>query len=175
MTDSDVVVAEQDLAHDESDDLLALLNRESRGVVGEAGAEPVERLGQLEISLSVVQLGVERVELGAECRLTPTQLGHAGAELLERDQLLLVPVDQSAQRVLRAGEVALEAVAAAGGGVLGAERLEPPVDLGLDQLGVLEQREHLVPDRLVDLVDANGTGGADLPSGRRKLSAPEQR
>ena len=55
----------------------------------------------------------------------------------------------------------MEAVAAAGGRVLAAERLEPPVDLGLDQLGVLQQREHLDPDRLVDLVDANGTGGAD--------------
>ena len=45
--------------------------------------------------------------------------------------------------------------------MLGAERLKPPLDLGLDQLGVLEQREHLGPDRLVDLVDANGASGAD--------------
>ena len=160
MADGDVVVAEQHLADNEPGDLLALLDRESVGVGGEAGAERVERFGELEVGLGVVQLGVERVQLDAQGRLTPAQLGHAGAELFERDQLLLVAVDQSAQRVLRAGEVALQSVAAAGGGVLGAERLEPPFDLGLDQLGVLEQREYLGPDRLVDLLDANGASGA---------------
>ena len=160
MADGDVVVAEEDLADDEPYDLLALLDGESLGVGGEAGAERVERLGQLEIGLGIVQLGVESVQLGAQGRLAPAQFGHAGAEFLERDQLLLVAVDQSAQGVLGTGEVALEPVAAAGGGVLAAERLEPPVDLGLDQLRVLEQREHLGPDRLVDLVDANGASGA---------------
>ena len=144
---------------------MALLDRESRGVVGEAGAEGVERLGQLEIGLGIVQIGVEGVQFGAQCRLAPTELGHTGSEFLEGDQLLLVAVYQSAQRFLGTGEVALEAVAAAGGGVLVAERLEPPVDLGLDQLGVLEQREHLDPDRLVDLVDANGASGADATLG----------
>ena len=47
------------------------------------------------------------------------------------------------------------------GGMLCAERVKPPVDLGVNQLGVLKQREHLGPDRLVDLVDANVTSGAD--------------
>ena len=84
-----------------------------------------------------MQVGVEGVQLGAEGRLTPAKFGHAGAEFLERDQLLLVAVDQSVQRILGTGQVALEPVAAAGGGVLAAERLEPPVDLGLDQLRVL--------------------------------------
>jgi len=161
VTDGDVVVAEQDLVNDESDDLLALLDRESVCVVGEAGAERVERFGQLEIGLGVVQFGVEGVQLCAQRRLTSAELRHAGAEFLERDQLLLVAVDQSAQRILRTGEVALEAFAATGTGVLAAERLESPVDLDLDQLGILQQCEHLDPDRLVDFVDAYGTSGAD--------------
>ena len=161
MADGDVVVADQDLAHDEPHDLLTLLDREIRCVRREAGAERVKRLGQLEVGLGVVQLAVQRVELGAQRRLTATQFGHAGAEFLERDQLLLVAVDQSAQRILRTGQVALEPVAAAGSGVLAAERLEPPVDLGFDQLRVLQQREHLGPDRLIDFVDANGASGAD--------------
>ena len=72
MTDGDVVVAEQDLADDEPDDVLALLDRQGRGGVGEAGAERVERLGELEIGLGVVQFGVEGVQLGAQGRLTPT-------------------------------------------------------------------------------------------------------
>jgi hypothetical protein len=161
VADGDVVVAEQDLVDDEAHDLLALLDREVLCVVGEARAERVERLGQFEIGLGVVQFVVEGVQLGAQGRLTPTQFGHTGAKFLQRDQLLLVAVDQSAQRILRTGQVALEPVAAAGSGVLAAERLEPPVDLGLDQLGVLQQREHLGPDRLIDLVNANGASGAD--------------
>jgi hypothetical protein len=108
-----------------------------------------------------VQLGVERVQRRAEGRLALAQLGGAGSELFERDQLFLVAVDQSPQRVLGAREVALESVAAVAGGVLGAERLKPPFDLGLDQLGVLQQREYLRPHQLVDLFDADGTSGAD--------------
>ena len=46
------------------------------------------------------------------------------------------------------------------GWVRGAERLEAPLDFGLDQLGVLQQREYLGPDELVDLFDANRPSGA---------------
>ena len=112
-----------------------------------------------------MQLGLERVELGAESRLALAQLGHPRAEFLECDQLFLVTVDQPPQRVLRAREVALEAFAAVAGWVLGTERLNPPLDLGLNQLGVLEQREYLRPDEFVDLLDANVTCGADAPFG----------
>jgi hypothetical protein len=95
VADGDVVVAEENLLHDESDDLLALLDRELLGVGRQPGSECVERFGELEIGLGVVQLVVERVQLGAESCLAPAELGHPGAKLLERDQLLLVAVDQS--------------------------------------------------------------------------------
>ncbi len=63
MADRDVVLADEDFADDESDDLLAALDGQVLGVGGEAGAEAVERLGELEVGLGVVQVGVERVEL----------------------------------------------------------------------------------------------------------------
>jgi len=107
-----------------------------------------------------VQLGVERVQLGAEGRLALAQFRGAGAELLERDQLFLVAVDQPPQCVLGAREVAFQALAAVASGVLGAQRREPPLDLGLDQLWVLEQREYLGPDQLVDLPHAHRTAAA---------------
>ena len=66
VADRDVVVADQDLADDEADDLLALLDGQVLIACGEAGAEPVECLGELEVGLGIVQLGVERVELGLE-------------------------------------------------------------------------------------------------------------
>jgi len=61
VADGDVVVAEQDLADDEPHDLLAPLDGELFCARREAGAERVERLGQLEVGLGVVQLSVEGV------------------------------------------------------------------------------------------------------------------
>ena len=66
MADRDVVLADQDLANDEADDLLALLDGQVLGVGREPRAEAFERLGQLEVGLGVVQLGVERVQLGSQ-------------------------------------------------------------------------------------------------------------
>jgi hypothetical protein len=60
------------------------------GCVGESGEEPFEVLGELDVGLGVVQLGVERVQLGDSA-----QLGHPPAQLFERDELLLVGLDQS--------------------------------------------------------------------------------
>ena len=117
VADGDVVVADQDLAHEEPDGLLALLGGEVFGVAGEAGAEAVERLGELEVGLGVVQFGVEGVELGLQGCFAFAQLGCAGTQLLEGDELLLVAIEQASQRGLGAGEVAFEGVAAGGGGV----------------------------------------------------------
>ncbi len=120
-----------------------------------------------------MQLGVERVELRLDRGLAFAQLGGAGAELVERDELLLVAVQQSSDRVLGADEVALERVSSAGGGVRRAHRLESAVDFGLDQRGVFEQREHAGPDELVDLrqpdrsVLADASFGAAVAVGAR--------
>jgi hypothetical protein len=75
VADGDVVLADQDLADDEPDDLLALLDGHRLSVVGEPCAEAVECLGELEIGLGVVQLGVDRVELGLQGGLTLAWLG----------------------------------------------------------------------------------------------------
>ena len=66
MADCDVVFADQDLADDEPDDLLALFDGQVLAAVGEARAETIECLGELEVGLGVGQLGVERVQLRLE-------------------------------------------------------------------------------------------------------------
>ena len=175
MADGDVVFADQDLADDEPDDLLALLDGQALGVVGEPGAEAVECLGELEVGLGVVQLGVECVELRLDRGLAFAELGGAGAELVDRDELLLVAVQQSSDRVLGADEVALERVSSAGGGVRRAHRLKPAVDFGVDQRGVFEQREHAGPASLSTSARRTGRFSQTRPSGRRWPSVPEQR
>ena len=79
MADRDVVGADQDVADDESDDLLALGDGEVLGVGGEPCAEAFECLGELEVGLGVVQFGLERVELGLQGGLAFAQFGAAGA------------------------------------------------------------------------------------------------
>jgi hypothetical protein len=171
VADGDVVFADQDLFDDQPDDLLALLDAEVLGVGSEPCAEAGERLGELEVGLGVVQLGVESVQLGLHGGLAFAHLGRAGAEFFERDQLLLVAVQQPAQRGLRAGEVALERVPTPGGWVRCPHHLKAAIDLGLDQSRVLEQPEHPGPDELVDLgeadrsVLADATFGAAVPVG----------
>jgi hypothetical protein len=136
--DGVVVSADEDFADDESQDSLLAGDVELVEAVGETAEEAVDRVGELEVGGGVVQLGVEAVELGLQGGLARAQGGHPVAELIERDQLFLVGLDQSGGGLLGAGEVAFERLAAARCGVLGSERGEPPVDLGAHQRGVLE-------------------------------------
>jgi hypothetical protein len=175
VADGDVVLADQYLADDESHDLLALLDGQALGVVGEPGAEAVECLGELEVGLGVVQLGVEHIELRLDRGLAFAQLGGAGAELVDRDELLLVAVQQSSDRVLGADEVALERVSSAGGGVRRAHRLESAVDFGLDQRGSSSSASTRVQTSSSISASRTGRFSQTRPSGRRWPSVPEQR
>jgi hypothetical protein len=160
-----LVAADEHFADDESQDALLVFDAGLVQSVGEAAEEALERVGELEVGFGVVQLGVERVELGAKRALALAQRGGAGAQLLERDQLFLVGLDQPLDRAVGAGEVALERVAAPRGGVLGAQRLQSAVDLGADERGVLEQPADLGPDHWFQLVGADRAALAHAPAG----------
>src|SRR5437763_13181731 len=138
VSDGDLVVvaADQDFADDESQDSLLFVEAELVEAVAEPGEEAPEGVGELEVGLGVVQLGVERDELGLERALALAQGGHPGAQLVDREELFLVCLDQPFDRAGGAGEVALERFAAAGSGVLGAHGVEAAVDLGADQRGI---------------------------------------
>jgi hypothetical protein len=87
VVDGDAVVADAHFADDEAQHALALLDGQAVGVLAELGEEAFEVLGELEIGLGVVQLGVERVELGGDGGLALAQRGQPGAQLVERDEL----------------------------------------------------------------------------------------
>ena len=83
MADGDLVLGDEHVADEESDDLLALLDGQLLGVGAEALTEAVERVGELEVALGVEQFGVERVELGLQGRFALAQRGRAVAQLIE--------------------------------------------------------------------------------------------
>src|SRR6266545_2820030 len=157
VTDGDIVLlaADEDFAHDEAQDALLLVHGQLVEAVGEAGEEAFERLGELEVGLGVVQFGFEGAELRGERGLALAQLGHPLAQLLERDQLLLVGLDQARGAGAHARELAFESLAAAGGGVLAADGFESALDLGSHELGLFEQVPDLCPDEVVELVCAD--------------------
>jgi hypothetical protein len=67
VSDGDLVVvaADQDFADDEPQDALLVVEGELVEAVAEPGEEALQGVGELEVGLGVVQLGVERVELGS--------------------------------------------------------------------------------------------------------------
>jgi hypothetical protein len=158
------VAADQHLAHDESQDPLLLFGVQLVETVAQAGEEAFEGVGELEVGLGVMEVGVERVELGLESGLAFAQRGHPGAQLVEREQLLLVGLDQPLDRAGGAGEVALERLAAASGWVLGAQCVEAAVDLRPDERGVLEQPPDLAPDERLQLVGTDRAALAHAPA-----------
>ena len=176
MADRDVVFADQDLADDEPDDLLALLDGQVLAVAGDARAEAVERLGELEVGLGVVQLGVERVELRLQRGLAFAQLRGAGAELVERDELLLVAVEQTSQRVLGAGEVALERVTARWSAGCAARSVWSRRSISA-WISVGSSSSPSTRVQTSSSISARRTGrfSQTRPSGRRWPSVPEQR
>src|SRR3954469_8912297 len=72
-------------------------------VAAQAGEEAFEVFGQLEVGLSVDELGSQRVELGA-------QAGFAGTQLVEGDQLFLVGLDQPGDGRAGLGQCLFQAV-----------------------------------------------------------------
>jgi hypothetical protein len=67
-----------------------------------------------------VELVLEPVVLGAQGALPFAQRGCPGAQLLEREELFLVGLDEAGEGRVGAVKVALERLAPAGGGVLAA-------------------------------------------------------
>jgi len=129
----DLVGADEDVFDERAQDPLPFGHGRGGGLVTQSGEEVLQVVGELEVDLPVGELAVEGVELVAKAGLAGTQLGHAGAQLVERDQLLLVGADEAGDRGGRLGHCAVKALALDGGGVGGADLFEPGVDLGPDQ------------------------------------------
>jgi len=97
--------ADEDVFDEQAQDPLPFGHGRGGGLVTQSGEEVLQVVGELEVDLPVGELAVEGVELVAQARLARTQLGHAGAQLVERDQLLLVGADEAGDRGGRLGHL----------------------------------------------------------------------
>lgn len=160
MADDHALWSQADLPHDQSNDLLSFVDRRTVDLLTESGEEALEVLGQGQVGLVVKELRVERVELRAQRRLLPAQLGHPGSELVEGKQTLLVGLEEPGHGRARAGELELETVALSLGRVGGPQLRQAPIQLGGDQGPVGQQGCHVSPDQVVELVLADRAGVA---------------
>ena len=76
-------------------DALAVFDGGGGGVAAQLGEEAFEVAGELEVGVPVGGLGVEGVDLAAQARLAGAQVRHAGAQLVDGDQLLGVGLRSS--------------------------------------------------------------------------------
>src|SRR4051794_33105264 len=161
MPDGDLVGADEDVFDEQPQDALTFGNGGGGGLGAQVGEEVLEAVGELKVDLAVGQLGVEGLNLLAQAGLAGAQPGHAGAQLIQGDQLLLVGADQPVDRLAGLDQRGVQALALGDGGVGGACLVEALVDLGADQGRVGQQRGDLLPDDGVEVVGAHRLVGAD--------------
>jgi hypothetical protein len=88
--DDDRVGPDPDLSNHQPEHALTIGDLEGLSGIMELGEKPLEALGERHVRLGVEELRLQGSELGLEGRLSVEQGRHARAELIERDQLLLV-------------------------------------------------------------------------------------
>src|SRR5437870_10622903 len=88
--DDDSVVADQDLLDQQSDHALTLDYVESFRGQAQPGEKRGQHFSETQIGGAVGRLICDRLQLNAGRVLTPTQLGHAVAQLIERKKVFLV-------------------------------------------------------------------------------------
>src|SRR4029079_5823542 len=98
VADCDLVGADEHVFDEQAQDALAFGDGRCGGLAAQPGEEGFEVVGELEVDLPVGELAVEGVDLVEQAALAGAQLGHAGAELVEGDQLLLVGADEPGDR-----------------------------------------------------------------------------
>ena len=162
MTDHDLAGADQDFLHEQAQDALAVPDGCGDRGFAEGGQEALEVVGELEVDLTVGELGVEGLGLVAQAGLAGPQIGHPGAEFVQGQEVFLVGPDQPADRAGGLGEAAVKALALGGGRVGGADLGQALADLGADQGRVGDQAGDVVPDDLVEVVGADRLAVADL-------------
>ena len=108
MSDHDSLGVHEHLFHEQAHDSLSFLDRGGFGAVPETAKELLEVLRQCKVRLLVEGFCLQCVELGAKRGLLLAKVGHAGAQLFERHQLLLVRFHQSGLRSRTAAELELQ-------------------------------------------------------------------
>ena len=95
VSDGDLGGTDEDVLDEQPQHVLAFLNGGDLGLGVELGEETFEVGGEGEVGLAVGQLAVQRLDLVAQVGFSRAQLGHAGAQFVDGDQLLAERLDHA--------------------------------------------------------------------------------
>ena len=148
VADGEFVGSDEDVLDDGAQDALAVLGGGGGGAAAEPGEEALEVAGELQVGVAVGGLGVEGGDLVLDPGLAGAEGGHAGAELVDGQELLGERGDHRGDRRGGLREGLLELAAFLCDRVGCPCPLQPFIDLGADEGGVGEQGDQVVPDTL---------------------------
>ena len=110
MLDDDPVAVDLNLSHNQPQHLLSLLDGESPSTFLQASEEDLEAFGELQVCLLLGELGFEGLQLGGGGILPAPEFGDPCPQLIERDQLFLVSLDEAGHSHLVPGHLSSESL-----------------------------------------------------------------
>ena len=136
MPDDDGVGPYLDFLHHEPEHALTIGDLEGLGGIMELGEKTFKALGERHVRLGVEEFRLQGGELGLGRRLAVAQGRHARAELIERDQLLLIGFDQPGDRGPVRSNV-LSRLSRFTVMMVGPQLRQPAINFGAHQRGIL--------------------------------------
>ena len=119
VSDGDLVGADEDIFDQQPQHALAFFDDGDLGFAVELGEEAFQVGSEREVAVTVGELGVECLDLVAQVGFSGSQVGHSGAHLLDRDQLLAERLDHRGDPGPRFGQCGFEPFALRDSGIGG--------------------------------------------------------
>src|ERR1022692_686512 len=156
VADDDGVVTDENLFDEQSDNTLTLDNvqRLRRGT--QSRHERRQCFGQAQIRGAIICLVGERGQLRLQGLFAPAQPRHAGAQFIEREQGFLIGRHQPFHALAGTRQIALQGFLAPFVWTGSARSIQAPLDFRLDETGVFDELENLVPYQLIEQILAHG-------------------
>src|SRR4029453_1812652 len=158
---------------DEPEDQFVYVNLQWLGRLAELGEKTFKAFGQRHVRLGVRQLRLAGDQLRFGRDLPLSQRRHTLAQLLEREQLLLIRLDESRDRRADPAQRLDQALAFHGDGMLGPQRRQPAIDLLAHERWFLQQADDLVPHQRVQGILSHRTVRTTAPLGIPIVIGPQ--
>src|SRR5712691_2798092 len=157
VADHDRVIADEYLLDEQAHEALSLEDVQRVRRHPHPGEKRRERFCEAQIRRPLARLIGDRLPLGAQRLLALTQRRHPLAQLLKRQEVLLIGGQDPLDALAHAHQIALHRLFALFRGVGGARSGEPPIEFVLNQRRILEQPNDLGPDDLIQEILSHGS------------------
>ena len=157
MTDCDCIVAHQDVLDEQPDNPLAFRDIHGFGALTQPGEEVCQGLGEFQPDFLFSRLIDDGLPFGIDSLFLSSQRGHSRAQLIDCDQVFLIGLKQTIDRLADTGEISVEFLFAPLARVAPARCFKASCDLDFDQGGILKQADDFGPDDLIEQILAHRT------------------